>query len=429
MIGRAILDSLTPSRRRWIILGIVFGALVLNYFDRQIVAVLSVDLKARFDVDDRGYAMICNVFLVCYAISYPIGGWLVDRFGARIMMLLAIVTWSTACIGTGLSRTLGPFLFFRGLLGIAEPTAYPAQIRAVAAWFPGTLRATANSFCQAGSSIGAIAAPPLVALLVAHFSWHAAFVVPGIVGFGVAACWLLIYRDPPAEIAEKTLPSSPTQPAFTWPQLWRTRTLWGFLLWRFVSDPVWYFCLFWLPGYLRENSGLSLQQIGRVGWIPFLAADLGALCTSAISDRLVGRGIEPLRARKLILTAAACLAPICAVTPHLGHPAAVLVVFSIIAIMCLTWLFNLGVVVAETFPPGNVGGVVGIAAGCGAAGGILFNAFVGEALHRFGMAPMFTVMAFLHPLATILLWTMIRRERPPQETTSPANGLDVPINT
>ncbi|HLA85688.1 MAG TPA: MFS transporter [Thermoguttaceae bacterium] len=428
MRARAILCNLTPSRRRWFILGIVFGALVLNYFDRQIVSVLSVDLKKEFGVGDRGYAMILNVFLVCYAISYPIGGWLVDRFGPRIMMLLAIITWSTACIGTGLSRAMGPFLFFRGMLGIAEPTAYPAQLRAVAAWFPGTLRATANSFCQAGSSIGAIAAPPLVVFLASNFDWHTAFIVPGIVGFGVAVCWWLIYREPPAEIVEETLPSAPAEAAFTWPQLWRTRTLWGFLLWRFVSDPVWYFCLFWLPGYLRESSGLSLGQIGKIAWIPFLAADLGAMVTSACSDGLVRRGIEPLRARKLMLTAAACFAPLCAVIPYLGNTAAVLTVFSFVAIMCLTWLFNLGVVVAETFPAANIGGVVGIAAGCGAAGGIVFNAIVGEASERFGMAPMFAVMAVLHPLATILLWTMIRRERPPQKTATATNHLDAPTN-
>jgi ACS family hexuronate transporter-like MFS transporter len=178
---------------------------------------------------------------------------------------------------------------------------------------------------------------------------------------------------------------------------------------------VWYFCLFWLPGYLQESSGLSLAQIGMVGWIPFLAADLGAIGSSAWSDGLVRRGIEPLRARKLMLTAMAGLAPVCMFTPYLQHPALVLIVFSIVAVACLSWLFTLSVVVAETFPTANVGGVLGIAAGFGAAGAIVFNHFVGEAMQSFGMARMFFIMAFLHPIAAVILWTVVRPETPPQK--------------
>lgn len=418
------LNSLPPLRRRWIILGIVFAALALNYFDRQIVAVLKVTLKGEFKIDDHGYAMILNVFMVCYAISYPIVGWLVDRFGARVMMLTAVLAWSTACIGAGLSRALVPFLFFRAMLGVAEPTAYPAQLRVVATWFPGTLRATANSICQAGSSVGAIAAPPLVAWLTLNIDWHASFLVPGIVGFALAACWWLVYRDPPPEIAaEASLASAASvsatpavaNAAFSWPELWRTRTLWGILLCRFLSDPVWYFCLFWLFGYLQENSGQSLDEVGMMGWVPFLVGNAGAVCASALSDTLVRFGITPLRARKILLTVAACFAPICVLTPMVAHhPLAVLIVFSIVAIVCLTWLFTTCVLVAETFPAANVGGVLGIAAGFGAVGGMLFNFFIGEAAHYFGMGPIFAVMAILHPLATIMLWITVRREDPSQ---------------
>ena len=404
---------LIPSRRRWIILIVIFSAIVLNYFDRQIVSILKPTLKGEFGIDDRGYAMVVNVFAVCYAVSYPIVGWLVDRFGARIMMLLGIVTWSLACVGTGLTRTLGLFMGFRALLGLAEPVAFPAQLRVVAIWFPGTLRATANSVCVAGSSIGAIAAPPLVAWLALRFNWHVAFVVPGIAGLAIAVVWWLVYRDPPAEMASRLdLGQQAAQRGFSWPQLWRTRSLWGVLLCRFISDPVWYFCLFWLPGYLQESSGLSLAQIGMVGWIPFLAADLGAIGSSAWSDWLVRRGIEPLRARKLMLTAMAALTPVCMLTPYFEHPALVLVVFSVVAVACLSWLFTLSVVVAETFPAANVGGVLGIAAGFGAAGAIVFNHYVGEAMQNLGMARMFLIMAFLHPVAAVVLWTCTRPETP-----------------
>lgn len=144
---------LIPERRRWFIIVIVFLATVFNYFDRQIVSILKPLLKKEFDIDDSGYAVIINVFTICYALMYPVTGWLVDRFGARIVMFFGVVGWALASIGGGLSRTFGQFTFFRGMLGISEPTNFPAQIRVITIWFSGKLRATANSLCVAGSSL------------------------------------------------------------------------------------------------------------------------------------------------------------------------------------------------------------------------------------------------------------------------------------
>jgi ACS family hexuronate transporter-like MFS transporter len=234
-----------------------------------------------------------------------------------------------------------------------------------------------------------------------------------LLGLAVAAAWWLVYRDPPADFAEAAAADAQSGvEKFTWGSLWRTRTLWGILLCRFISDPVWYFCLFWLPGYLQEQSGLSLKQIGLVGWIPFLAADLGGVGSAAFSDYLVKRGIAPLRARKLMLTGMAALAPVCALTPHLSHPAATLAIFGVVGAVCLSWLFSLSVVIAETFPRDNVGSVLGIAAGFGAAGAMLFNYYVGQVIGTLGAGTMFAVMAVLHPLAAVILWAMARPERP-----------------
>lgn len=409
--------AVDPSelRRRWWILALLFVAIVLNYIDRQILSILKPTLKGEFGFDDRGYALLVNVFTVGYATMYPVAGWLVDRFGARRVMLAGIVTWSAACIGAGVTRTLGQFAFFRGVLGLAEPTAFPAQLRVVSTWFPGSLRATANSVSVAGGTFGAVIAPPLVAWLALTFNWHAAFIVPGVLGLVVAVLWFAIYREPPPQVlaqATATAGDGGTGVAFTWGGLWRTRTLWGILLIRFISDPVWYFCLFWLPGYLQENSGLTLAQVGAVGWIPFLVADLGGIASAAWSDRMVRRGVEPLRARKRMLTTMALFAPFCLLTPHLPHPAATLAIFSLVAAACLSWLFSLSVVIAETFPTRNVASVLGIAGGCGAAGAVVFNTFVGQMMASFGPGRVFAAMALLHPIATVVLWTMTRRERP-----------------
>lgn len=409
-----LMSWLKPERRRWLILVLIFGAMVLNYVDRQIVSVLKPTLKAEFGIDDRGYAMLINAFVFCYAASYAGAGWLVDRFGAGRAMFWGVLAWSSASLASGLTRTFGQLTICRGLLGIAEPTTFPSQLRTVTLWFPPALRATANSICAAGTTIGAIVAAPMVAWLALNFNWRAAFVVPAVIGFGLALLWRLIYRDPPPAVAaETTAASAADGGSFTWLQLWRTRSLWAILLSRFISDPVWYFCLFWLPGYLQEKSGLTLAQVGMFGWIPFLAADLGGVGSSMISDRLVKRGIPPLRARKFTLAGAAVVAPVCALTPYFPQPVATLAIFSVVGAVCLTWLFNLGVVVAESFPAANVGSVWGIAGAFGAIGAVCFNTYVGEAMATFGSTTIFTALAVLHPLAALVLCMMARSERPP----------------
>jgi len=406
--------ALPPERRRWLIVAIIFVALVFNYLDRQIVAILKPVLKAEFQLDDAGYAFLLNLFTVSYAVMYPVSGWLVDRFGPRIVMGMGVVGWSLACIGGGLSRSVGAFGSFRAMLGLAEPTNYPAQLKVVTIWFPGRLRATANSLCVAGGSIGAIVAPPLVAWVAIAHGWRTVFFASGAIGLLIALAWWLVYREPPAEIGREVRASVASErdgEKFTWPQLWRTRSLWGILLIRFVSDPVWYFCLFWLPGYLQEDSGLTLQQVGMVGWIPFLAADLGSVSTAAWSDRMVRRGVSPLRSRKRMLSVVGLLAPLCVLTPYLPNAFTTLLVFSLVAVAALSWLFTISVVIAEAFPVDNVASVLGIAGGCGAAGAVLFNYFVGQLIGSVGAGAIFVVMGFLHPLAIVILWTMVKEER------------------
>ena len=403
-----------PENRRWVIVAIMLLAIIFNYVDRQLVSVLKPMLKSEFNLDDSGYAFILNIFTVCYAAMYPATGWLVDRFGARRVMFVGMVTWSLACIGGAISKTVGHFSFFRGMLGISEPTIFPAQLKVVTVWFPGKLRATANGICQAGGSIGAIIAPFLVAWLALTYTWHAPFIVMGVIGLLIAVAWKLVHRDPPEYIQKEALQSTVSDGSvgFSWKELWARKSLWGVILIRFISDPVWYFCLFWLPGYLQEESGLSLAQIGMFGWIPFLIADLGAVGISALSDKLVRRGYAPLRARKKMLLMITFFTSLCAVTPYLSHAATTIAVFSIVALVCVSWLFTLSVVVAETFPMKNVASVWGIAGGFGALGAVIFNYFVGELMGKLGSEKIFLIMAFLHPIALLILWTVVKPEKP-----------------
>ncbi len=412
-------SSITPERRRWLIVTIIFIITVFSYVDRQVVSILKPILKEEFSLDDKGYALIINLFTICYALMYPVSGWLVDKFSARKVMFWGVITWSLSSIGSGLVRTLIPFAFFRSMLGLAEPTTYPAQIKTVTSWFSGRLRATANSISVAGGTIGSVIAPPFIAWLVLSFSWHAAFIIPGVVGLVVALIWLLLYRDPPPGYVPETVTApgdSSKSASFSWGQLWKKRSLWGIVLIRFTTDPVWYFILFWLPGFLMEESGLTLSQLGMVGWIPFLAASLGGIASSAWSDWMVRRGKQPLRSRKLMLSYVAFLAPVILIPDSLGV-AVTIIKFSILAAVALSWIYTESVLIAETFPINNVASVLGIAGGFGAAGAVIFNYFIGQTMASVGTTWIFIVMALLHPLALFLLWNMIRPEVPGKNVT------------
>lgn len=405
-----------PNKRRWYIVATIFIAIICNYLDRQLLSILKPVIKDAFEIGDDGYAHIVNVFMICYAIMYPITGWLVDKFGPKKVMFVGILGWSIACIGGGLSTTVEQFTFFRGLLGLAEPTIFAGQIVAVTVWFSGKQRATVNSLCAAGGSIGTVCAPMLIAWLAAYFPWHDIFIIAGAIGVVIGILWWFIYNDPPKEVLAITQAEnnahhvSNTQ--FTWLQLWKTQSMWGCLLIRFISDPVWYFCLFWLPGYLQEDSGLTLAQVGWVGWIPFFFGATGGVLTSAWSDRMVKKGMSPLKARKVMMSIVACFAPVCILTPYFHHPAAVLVIFSIVAIVCLSWLFTINVVIAEAFPVKNVASVVGITAGFGAVGGAIFNYYVGQLIGSVGAGTIFAIMGGLHLISVLVLWKMTKHENP-----------------
>lgn len=422
-----MLRNQNPYTRRWVIVATIVVAIVCNYLDRQLLSILKPEILGHFNIGDIEFAWILNVFLICYAIMYPVSGILVDKFGPKPVMFGGIAAWSLACVGGGLSQDVYQFAVCRGILGLAEPTIFTGQIVAVTLWFEKKTRATANALCQAGGSIGTMTAPLAVAWMVRYFPWQDVFIIAGVVGLAIAGLWWMVYSKPQPEFLAMTL-DEPTakvkkQRYFKLGALFGTSALWGVILIRLVSDPVWYFINFWLPGYLRNlgvEQGMTTQQtldmIQYIGGIPFLVgATLGVLA-SAYSDRLVSRGWNSLRSRKVVMSLSACVAPIIALVPILSHWEGVAfsvrlglitAVFAIVAFVCLVWLYNIGVVVAESFPVKNVASVIGIACGAGAVGAACFNLIVGSLMSTMGEY-LFYCMGALHPIAAFVLIKLVK---------------------
>jgi ACS family hexuronate transporter-like MFS transporter len=421
---------MNPSQRRICIVATIFIATICNYLDRQLLSILKPEILTHFGIDDVAYAWIVNVFLVCYAIMYPISGILVDKFGPRKVMFIGILGWSIACIGGGISQNAVQFAICRGVLGLAEPTIFAGEIVAISLWFERRQRATANSICQAGGSLGTILAPVIIAWLSNYLPWYEVFILAGVVGVVISFAWALIYHEPSQEVLAQTQDTPAADGAqfeksFSWGKLWSTRSLWGCILFRLIGDPVWYFCCFWLPGFLRsmgEANGLdqhqTLNMIQWIGGIPFLVGAIGGVLVSALSDKLVHRGTPALKARKVVMIGSVILSPLCALTPFVAEWTAVsfdmrlalvIIIFSLIAIMCLTWLYNTATIISDAFPVKNVASVLGICCGAGAVGGAIFNVFVGSLLATMGNVIFFT-LACLYPICSILTWKLIRRE-------------------
>jgi ACS family hexuronate transporter-like MFS transporter len=421
-----------PGSRKWVIVALMFLAIICNYLDRQLLSILKPEILEHFSIGDFEYAWIVNVFLLCYAIMYPVSGILVDKFGPKSVMLGGITIWSLACIGAGWAPNVWVFAACRGVLGLAEPTIFAGQIVAVTLWFEKKQRATANSLCTIGGSLGAVVAPIVIAWLMGLLGyWQHVFVISGVVGLVIAFFWLLIYKTPSQEILDRTIGQdlkTPTgeQKSFTFKQLFKTKTLWGGILIRLVSDPVWYFCCFWLPGFLRSmgaHQGLTNEQtlnmIQWIGGIPFLVGAIGGILTSAWSDGMIRRGMASLDARKKMLISVVVIAPLCMLVPFITAAemafnlkiGLVIAIFSLVAVLCLSWLYTIPVVFAETFPIKNVASVMGLSCGAGALGSMVFNQFVGS-IPESGWKVLFIIMGTLHLVAALILWKLVRKETP-----------------
>ncbi|MBQ6186156.1 MAG: MFS transporter [Bacteroidales bacterium] len=422
-----------PSTRRWIIVATMFLAIICNYLDRQLLSILKPEILGHYGIGDYEYAWIVNVFLVCYAVMYPLSGMLVDRFGPKKVLFWGITVWSLACIGGGLAPNVGVFAVCRGILGLAEPTIFAGQLVAVTLWFEKRQRATANSLCTVGGSLGAVIAPLLIAWLMRILgNWQHVFFISGGIGLALAAAWTFVYRTPSQEILDRTIGTdtgSTGGEKFSFRGLFNTRTLWGGILIRLVSDPVWYFCCFWLPGFLRNmgsSQGLSTQQtldmIQWIGGIPFLIGAIGGILTSVWSDRMISHGMPALKARKKMMVTIAFIAPLCALVPFINSSSAgfglkvglIVGIFSLVAVMCLSWLYTLPVVLAETFPIGNVATVMGLSCGAGALGSVVFNLFTGS-IPESGWKWLFILMGTLHLIAAVILTKMVRPEHPDKQ--------------
>ena len=416
-----------PSRLgyfRWIICGLLLLGTTKNYMDRQVLGVLKTTLQHDFSWNEIQYGNLVSAFQIAYAAGMLLVGGLIDRLGTRLGYALAMIFWSLASMGTALASSLTGFRMSRYALGFGEAAVFPASIKAVAEWFPKKERALATGIFNAGTNVGAIITPLIVPWIVLRWGWQGAFVGIGAIGFVWLFIWLLIYRKPEdhrgvSKAELDYIRSDPQEPVgkTKWVRLFPLRQTWAFAMGKFLTDPVWWFYLFWVPGFLQSKHGLALTGIGIPIMAIYLISDVGSVAGGWLSSSLIKRGRSVNAARKIaMLICAVGVLPVVFAYRVESTLSAVLLI-GLAAACHQGFSANLYTLTSDMFPARAVGSVTGIGGMAGAIGGWLMAKVVGHVLEWTGsyMIP-FAMAGSGYLLALIVIHALTPRLEPAKIT-------------
>jgi ACS family hexuronate transporter-like MFS transporter len=420
---------------RWLIIAMLFISTVINYIDRQTLSILARTIQDDLAMSDISYARVVQAFLLAYTVTFIFAGRFTDWLGTRVSLAVFITWWSVANMLTAFSRSAFSLGAFRFLLGVGEPGNYTAAPKAVSEWFPARERGLAVGIYTTGATVGATVAPPLIALLATSYGWRATFVFTGLLGLMWVVPWLWLYRPPhqhpritdqelalvDAERVSATsaagviADASEEREAKRWAGLLRRRETWLLLMSRVLTDPVWYFYLFWFPKYLSDARGLSLAEVGRLVWVVYLAADIGSLIGGWASGAMIRRGVSIIPARRRVMLAAACLLPLSPLIAFVPSLYLALAIASVAACAHLAWQVTLGVMIVDLYPQRTVATIFGVIAAGSGLGGLISTGVVGRLVTDYSYVPVFALMGGLHPLALLLIWQIKTRRETPAE--------------
>jgi MFS transporter, ACS family, hexuronate transporter len=376
---------------RWVICAVLFLGISKNYMDRQVLGVLKVTLQHDLGWNEIDYSNLVFAFQAAYAVGMVAVGRFIDRMGTRIGYGLAMVFWSLASMAHALCGSLLSFGIARAALGLGEAGAFPASIKTVTEWFPQKERALATGIFNAGTNVGAIITPIVVPWITIHFGWRWAFVITGAIGFLWFLLWMAVYRKPAEHShcsaeeleyiqSDREIPTAKVP----WARLLSYRQTWAFLTAKFLTDPIWWFYLFWVPGFFQKQHGLNLTQIGLPIVVIYLISDAGSVAGGWLSSQFIKRGYSANRGRKVaMLICAVCVVPIVYAYRAEGMWITTLLI-GLAAAAHQGFSANLYTTASDMFPSQAIGSVVGIGGMAGAVGGMLIASIVGHVLQATG---------------------------------------------
>jgi MFS transporter, ACS family, hexuronate transporter len=418
------------SGLRWRIALLVAVAIAISYLDRQTLPWALSAIQSDIPISNQTKAFLDSMFLLTYGVMYVGGGWLLDRLGTRHGFLLIMICWSLACASHGFAGGVIALATSRLLLGAGEGGGFPAATRAVAEWFPVTERATAMGIINAGTAVGAVLAPPLIALVLTHANWFSlapwrwVFFLTGAVGLLWTIWWWRDYQTPDQHKRLSTSESLKIQSTndllATEPQgkislrsILQHRETWAVVGAKFLTDGAWYFYLFWLPKYLFDAFQLDIKTAGSIGWIPYAASGVGCLVGGTLSSSLLKRGVSLNWSRKLALGMSAALMPWVMFVPQLDSVGWVIFIFSLAFFGQQSWSTLVMILPTDMIPKRAVGTLAGLVGFGGAMGGIVLGQVVGWLRdNNYSYTPALVIAGSLHVTAFILICFAIPKIQP-----------------
>jgi MFS transporter, ACS family, hexuronate transporter len=397
---------------RWIICGLLFLAATINYIDRNVIGVLKPMILTWPGWSELYYGRVVSAFQLAYALMMLVTGALIDRIGIRKGFMIAVIWWSFAAMGHAISGTVLSFTIWRIMLGIGEAANFPASIKAVAEWFPKKERALATGIFNAGTNIGAMITPYIVAWVLLLGSWRWAFVLTGILGFFWAVLWFLVYKRPEEHprLSKEELTYIQSEPPertekMAWLPLLKLRQTWAFAIGKFMTDPIWWVWLFWVPGFLFKKFGADIKSMGGSLIVIYIMADIGSIGGGWLSAIFIKKGWSVNAARKTAMLICAIL-----VIPviYASITADKWVATLLIGLACGAhqgWSANLFTLVSDIFPKRAVGSVVGIGGAAGGIGGFFIANLVGWVLNNNpdNYLPIFIIAGSIYLIALLFI--------------------------
>lgn len=412
---------------RWGIVALLFCATTINYIDRQVIGLLKPMLQADLGWTEADFGYIITVFNAAYAVGMVVGGSMLDRFGTKIGYSITIFIWSLGGMLHAAVRSVAGFAVMRAILGVGEAGNFPAAVKTTAEWFPKRDRAFATGVFNSGSTIGAIIAPFIVAVIAETWGWQMAFLITGAAGFVWIVAWLLYYNAPEkhkgvnkAELEYITASPTLTQEGTggkeggsSWFSLFKHSQTYGIFLGRFVTDWVWWFFLFWIPDYIMKTHDIDLKATALPLVIIYLIANCGGLAGGAVSSQFIKAGKSVDFARKTTILIFGCLVLLLNLVPYVSNMWIMAVLIGIAASTHQAWASNIFTIVSDIYPKHLVASMTGISSVGGAIGGALGASFVGLILQYTGSyTPVFVIASCMYLLAWLLLKIFVRKIEP-----------------
>jgi ACS family hexuronate transporter-like MFS transporter len=409
---------------RWWIAGLIGLATAINYLDRQNLPIALSEIRKTIFISDVDYGLVNSIFLFSYGTMYAIGGRILDILGSRAGYAVMIVWWSLSNILHGLVSSVTGLGLARFLLGIGEGGGFPGSAKVVSEWFPGKERSLAFGIFNAGSSVGAVIAPPLIAAIIAVANWRWTFIISGLLGLVWVVVWLQIYTQPQqskfttteekdyiSAALQRERDANPTKETpVSWLSLFKDRDVWTVIIVKFFPDSAWYFFIFWLPKYLNDVRGLDIKGIGAYAWIPYAFAGTGSLLGGWLSSFLLKRNFSIDIARKIPLGIAAALLPVSLLITSASLNMAI-VFFSMAMFGHQLYSTIAQTLVTDLFPSKVVGSVTGLMGCMVTYGAMLFSLLIGFVIGNYGYGPAFLISGLLHPLGFVLALIFIKKNK------------------